>query len=58
MKTSFWDDNWLGQRSLRQFFPDICSLNQQGGAYVGEIWSNQGGILLAEECYMTGKLIG
>lgn len=57
MKTSFWDDNWLGQRSLKQLFPDICNLNQQG-AYVGEIWSNQGGILLTEECYMTGKLIG
>lgn len=38
-KTSFWEDRWLEQGSLKALFPDIFTLNQQT---VAEIWSNQG----------------
>ncbi|XP_019255184.1 PREDICTED: uncharacterized protein LOC109233777 [Nicotiana attenuata] len=37
MKTSFWEDKWLGQRILKQLFPDIYNLNQQQGSSVGEL---------------------
>lgn len=42
MKTSFWDDKWLGQRPLKQLFPDIYNLNQQQRACVREVWGNPG----------------
>lgn len=42
LKTSFWEDNWLGQNSLKQLFPDIYILNQQQEAIVGEVWSIHG----------------
>ncbi|XP_070006138.1 uncharacterized protein [Nicotiana sylvestris] len=42
LKVSFWEDNWLGQGSLKQPFPDIYLLNQQQEATVAEVWTNQG----------------
>lgn len=41
-KITFWEDNWLGQGTLKQLFPDIHILNQQQIATVGEVWANQG----------------
>ncbi|KAG5611511.1 hypothetical protein H5410_022792 [Solanum commersonii] len=38
----FWDDNWLGNGSLKQLFPDIYLLNQQHEATVQEVWSIHG----------------
>ncbi|WMV29912.1 hypothetical protein MTR67_023297 [Solanum verrucosum] len=41
-KTSFWEDRWLEQGSLKTLFSDIFTLNQQQRAIVAEMWSNQG----------------
>ncbi|WMV53856.1 hypothetical protein MTR67_047241 [Solanum verrucosum] len=41
-KTSFWEDRWLEQGSLKTLFPDIFTLNQQQRDTVAEMWSNQG----------------
>lgn len=41
IKISFWKDNWLGQGSLSQMFPDIYILNQQQEATIGEVWNMQ-----------------
>ena len=38
----FWDDNWLGNGSLKQLFTDIYLLNQQHEATVQEVWSIHG----------------
>nr|XP_009762743.1 PREDICTED: uncharacterized protein LOC104214732 [Nicotiana sylvestris] len=40
-KISLWDDNWLGQRPLKDLFPGIYSLNQQQ-VTLHEAWTNQG----------------
>lgn len=42
MKISFWEDKWLGQRTLKQLFPDIYNMNQQQGSSVGEMWIGLG----------------
>lgn len=41
-RTSFWEDKWLEQGSLKTLFLDIFWLNQQIRATVAEIWSSQG----------------
>ena len=38
----FWDDNWLGNGSLKQLFTDIYLLNQQHEATVQKVWSIRG----------------
>nr|XP_016500125.1 PREDICTED: uncharacterized protein LOC107818600 [Nicotiana tabacum] len=57
MKTSFWENKWLGQRTLKQLFPDIYNLNQQQRASVGELWTGQGWNLTYRR-FLTGKLRG
>lgn len=39
---SFWEDNWLGNDSLRHLYPDLYILNQQQRANINEVWNNQG----------------
>ncbi|WMV24736.1 hypothetical protein MTR67_018121 [Solanum verrucosum] len=41
-KILFWEDNWLGNGSLKQLFPDIYLLNQQHEVTVQEVWSIHG----------------
>lgn len=41
-KVSLWNDNWLGQRTLKSLFPDIHELNQQQEAALAEVWTAQG----------------
>lgn len=41
-KTSFWDDDWIGNRPLKETFPDLFNLVQHPQATVAEIWSLQG----------------
>ncbi|KAG5617981.1 hypothetical protein H5410_017805 [Solanum commersonii] len=41
-KTSFGEDRWLEQGSLKTLFPHIFRLNQQQRAIVAKIWASQG----------------
>lgn len=50
MKTSFWEDKWLGRGILKQLFPDLHILSQQQHATIGEVWSNQGWNLIFRRC--------
>lgn len=40
-KTSFWNDVWVGQHTLKQLFPAIYNLNPQKLATVAEVRNNQ-----------------
>ncbi|WMV14734.1 hypothetical protein MTR67_008119 [Solanum verrucosum] len=42
MKVSFWEDRWIAQRTLKQFFPDLYTLSLQQNATVAEMWTRQG----------------
>lgn len=42
MEGRFWDDNWLGDGSLKQLFLDIYLLNQHQKATLQEVWSIRG----------------
>ncbi|WMV19468.1 hypothetical protein MTR67_012853 [Solanum verrucosum] len=41
-KIRFWEDNWLGNGSLKRLFPDIHHLNQQQESTLYEVWSEHG----------------
>lgn len=41
-KISLWEDNWLGQGTLKGLFPNIHTLNQQQQATIEEVWTGQG----------------
>lgn len=41
-KIRFWEDNWLGNGSLKLLFPDIHHLNQQQESTLHEVWSEHG----------------
>lgn len=41
LKTSFWNDDLIGNGPLKEIFPDIFSLVQQPDATLAEIWSQQ-----------------
>ena len=41
-KIKFWDDDWLGNGSLKQLFPDMYLLNQQQESTLQEVWTPQG----------------
>nr|XP_016497204.1 PREDICTED: uncharacterized protein LOC107816041 [Nicotiana tabacum] len=41
-KTSFWNDDWMGNGHLKEAFPDLFTTVQQPQATVAEVWSTQG----------------
>jgi len=41
-KTSFWNDNWLGHRCLKELYPDMFGLAQNQQKTVAEMWTSQG----------------
>lgn len=42
VKTSFWNDDWIGNEPLKDSFSDIFNLVNQPQASVPETWSLQG----------------
>lgn len=42
MKIEFWNELWIGERSLKSLFPDLFLLSQQTRATIAQMWSIQG----------------
>nr|XP_016470546.1 PREDICTED: uncharacterized protein LOC107792821 [Nicotiana tabacum] len=41
-KTSFWNDDWIGNGPLKEVFPYLFTIVQQPQTTVAEVWSMQG----------------
>ena len=41
VKTSFWNENWLGLENLKNMFPDLYILSLQQMDTVAQVWSPQ-----------------
>ena len=42
IKTSFWEDKWLGNFSLKSIFPEMHDLAVNKQASVAEVWTQNG----------------
>lgn len=41
-KVDLWNDKWIEEGSLKQFYPNTYSLNQQQKSTIEMIWGEQG----------------